>query len=165
MKPDVVSSGQPRRSPVQPPEPGGPGLGPGSGAPGNPSDLHAAREVAGILVGRQGPRRSCRARSHRRCLRDDRSVRGTARASSPARGSIRHTRRGCWPTRRPRWRSSASIVIRAKTSSRSRTPRKSITWSSARCARATRGRSSAFHRCGHSRHRIVRVRSSIPAAC
>ena len=43
--------------------------------------------------------------------------------------------------------------------------RKSITWSSARCARATRGRSSAFHRSGTSRHRIVRVRSSTPAAC
>ena len=86
-----------------------PGIGPGSGAPGNPFRLDAAREVARIacwstrawsIVSRSI---ASSTRSRRR------SVRGTARASSRARGSIRHTRRGYWRTRRPRWRSSASI--------------------------------------------------------
>ena len=146
-------------------KPGSAHADPGPGSPGRSLRSHAAGQGARIPVGRQGPRRSRRARSHRRCVRDeDRSAQRRARRRARVgRPGIQEATAGRRVDRDGGARlpsSSGRGHRRAREHAR-----RSTTWSSARCARATRGRSSAFRRCGTSRRRIVRVRSSIPAAC
>ena len=106
-----------------------------------------------------------RARCDRRDLRDQGRAahRRAGRGQGMGRSGIQARR--CWRTP-PRQPARCSSPIRpAITSSRSRTRRRSTTWSCARSARAIRGTCSGCRRSGTSRRRTGRARSRIRAAC
>ena len=115
---------------------------PGAGVSHDADDRGPRRGGRGP-AGREGPGRSRGRRRDHRALRDQRRPAERRQGGRQGLDRCRRTASDCSPTAPARSPSSGSAARGSADRSPSRTRRRSTTSSSARCARATRGRCSA----------------------